>query len=684
LHSLPPQRVVQPSFLKGFSKELPVARIRLPIRWLSVALLASLSSRGWAVQPSESLLPATTKGFISTHDVDEVRKKFNETQLGEMVADPLMKPFIDDLRKQIGQMMEKAGKKLGVKWGDLEGVYGGEVAAALIQPDPKDRMSHATVLIVDITGKREQANALLAKIDANQKANKAVRSATKAGGVDLTVYTQPQKAGETAPERAYYFIRDDQLVVSDHQAVITAIAGRFGGSAKDSLATVKAFEYSMQRNAKEAGEARHHVRWFIEPFGYLDASRAAQGARRKRGTDILKILQTQGFAAIQGVGGNVFFATAGTELLHRTYVYAPPAQPPQGNDKYHLAMRMLDFPNSAAPGDLEPQAWAMADIASYLTFNWKMKEAFEFSETLVDAIAGDKGVFKDIWLNMKVDPNGPKIDIFQGLVNHLGTRATLLSDVRLPVDIKSERLMALIEVMNESIVEQTVEQAFRNDPQARKRVFRDRTIWEITQEEGLVEEEPELMIEGAGFVVAEGEGGDAVAAESAEVAQDAKKKPAGGAAPPAGPQKMPNMAITVHEGHLVVATHVDFVEDLIAQNGNPMNLGSMEDYGRVRQALTKLGSQNDSFRFFARTDESYRATYELLKQGRLPEAETMFAHILNAMMVPGEEGGVRKQAIDASKLPDFDQVKKYLGPGGVYAQSEEDGWLVVGCLLKKQ
>jgi hypothetical protein len=519
---------------------------------------------------------------------------------------------------------------------------------------------------------------LLAKIDANQTANKAKRSSTKSGGVDLTVYTQPPKPGETAPERAYYFIRDDQLVVSDHQAVITAIAGRFGGSAKDSLATVKAFEYSMQRNAKEAGEARHHVRWFIEPFGYLDASRAAQGARRKRGTDILKILQTQGFAAIQGVGGNVFFATGGVELLHRTYVYAPPANPPQGNDKYHLAMRMLDFPNSAT---LDPQAFALADVAGYLTFNWKMKEAFDFSETLVDAIAGDKGVFKDIWLNMKVDPNGPKIDIYKGLVDHLGTRATLLSDVRLPVDLKSERLMALIEITNPTVVTQTLEQAFRNDPQARKRVFREQTIWEITQEEGLAEEEPELMIEGAGFVVAEGESGDGGGDGAGEALQD-KKKDAPPA--PAGNQKMPNMAITVHAGHLVVATHVDFVEDLIAQNGNPMNLGAMEDYGRVRRAMTKLGSQNDSFRFFARTDESYRATYELLKQGRLPEAETMFAHILNALMVPGEEGGVRKQAIDASKLPDFDQVKKYLGPGGVYAQSEEDGWLVVGCLLKKQ
>jgi len=483
------------------------------------------------------------------------------------------------------------------------------------------------------------------------------------------VYTQPLASGQTTPERSFYFIRDDQLVVSDHQAVATAIAGRFDGKAQDTLASVAAFQHSMERNTKEAGQIRHHVRWFIEPFGYAEAARAAQGGRKKRGTDLLKILQTQGFPAIQGLGGYVFFATQGTEVLHRTFIYAPPVKRPANDarkDKYDLAMRMLDFPNSAVPEQLEPQSWAMTDVATYLSFNWKMKEAFNFSETLVDAIAGDKGVFKEIWLSLKTDPNGPKIDIHKGLVDHLGTRATLLSDVRVPVDTKSERLMGLIEVTDPTTVAKTVEQAFRNDPQAKRREFRGQVIWEITQNEGLAEE-TELMIEGAGFVSA----GATVAAPGAPMKEEEEKK-------------LPNMAITVFQGHLVIATHVDFIEDLIAQAGNSMHLGNMEDFRRVRQALTQLGSKNDSFQFFSRTDESYRATYELVKQNKLPQAETMLARLLNAMLGPKEDGAVRKQEIDGSKLPDFEQVKKYLGPGGLYAQTEENGWWLVGCLLKKQ
>ena len=114
----------------------------VPLLFCGTQLLAS--------QPSETLLPKTTKGFISTMNVDEVRKAFNATDLGAMVADPVMKPFIDDFKTQINRKMEESGDKIGVRWEDLEGVYGGEVSMSLIQPDPKDKNSHATALIVDV------------------------------------------------------------------------------------------------------------------------------------------------------------------------------------------------------------------------------------------------------------------------------------------------------------------------------------------------------------------------------------------------------------------------------------------------------------------------------------------------------------------------------------------------------
>ena len=137
---------------------------------------------------------------------------------------------------------------------------------------------------------------------------------------------------------------------------------------------------------------------------------------------------------------------------------------------------------------------------------------------------------------------------------------------------------------------------------------------------------------------------------------------------------LPNMAVAVYVDHLIIATHVDYIKDLIDHQqklaaGQATGLAQEQDYQRVRPVLVALGSNLDSFHFFTRTDESYRATYELFKQGKLPEAETLLARLLNAIMGPQEEGVIRKQELDGSKLPDFNLVKKYLGPGGLFAQS---------------
>lgn len=641
----------------------------IPIRKLcsySSGLLAAcaVATPLLAVQPSETLLPDTTKGFLSTQDVNEVRDAFNKTQLGEMVADPAMKPFIEDLRRQIGAKMEKAGSKLGVNWEDLEKVYAGEVALAVIQPDPKNKMSHAMALIVDVTGKQKEVDELLAKIHKNQTDKKAVRSVVRSRlveGMTMTMYTQPLAKGQTVPERSYYFIKDDMLVATDSYNTIDAIAARFGNKeAQGSLAGVKAFDYTMKVAEREKGKLEHHVRWFIEPFGFAEARRAAEGGRKKRGTDMLKILQQQGFTAIQGAGGYIFFNTGDEEILHRTYVYAPAVR--EKGDKYDLAARMLQFPNG---GNLTPQRWALSDVGAYLTMNWKTQDAFKYSETLVDAVAGEPGVFKDMWQSLRTDPMGPRIDIYGGLVNHLGERVTLLSDTVLPVDTKSERTLTAVEVAQPKIVADTIERAFKDDPSAKKIVHGGHVIWEIHNDEESANVS-ELSIEGAGFVSAD---------SASDEDEDGDGKPL-----------VSNFAVTVFDGHLMFSTHTSFIQDVIDRADAGTDVGMTRDFQRVEKALQRLGSNQDCVRYFARTDESYLMTYELLKQNKLPQGESIFAKLINGVM--SEEGvkdpSTRTPEIDGRKLPDFDLVKKYFGPTGTYVQSENDGWYVVGCLLKRE
>lgn len=609
-----------------------------------------------AVQPAETILPNTTKLFISTLDVEETRKQFNETQLGGMLNDPLMKPFIDDLGGQIKKKMQAADMGMGVTWDDMEGVYGGESVIARIQPDPKDKNSFALVVLIDITGKDAKAATLLKKIDAQQKLEGAVRKEVSImPGLNGVQYTQKARKGAPRQEIDYYFIKDNFLVATDWYPVAKGMAERIGKPANtDSLATVEAFKFTMQRNAEVAAKdnLKFHVRWFAEPFGYMEASRAANKRNETKGQDLLKILQAQGFSGIRGVGGYVFLNTPNDEVLHRTYVYAP-------QDKFKLAARMLQFPNTSQK--LVPQAWSMEGLGTYLTFNWKMQDAFKFSETLIDAVAGEPGVFDDTWASLKTDPQGPQIDVYKGLIDHLGERATILSDVLQPVNEQSERMLVAIEVKDAKTVKETVGKFFKTDPTATRREFEGYEIWEIEKEQTASADGPMLNIEGTEFVAAD----------------NPKKKGDG----EEQERKLPNMAVTVFEGHLVIATHFDYVKSLIVNHkAKTKNLAELEDFKRVNARLVKLGQDTDSFRYFAKTEESYRSTYEMMRQNKLPQTESMFARMLNMMLNPDPDEGDRDSVIDGSKLPPYEQMVKYLGPTGAFAQTEAEGWWIVGTL----
>ena len=52
------------------------------------------------VQAGEELLPGVTKGFLSVTNVTELGGRWNKTQLGHLMNDPAMEPFVKDLRHQ--------------------------------------------------------------------------------------------------------------------------------------------------------------------------------------------------------------------------------------------------------------------------------------------------------------------------------------------------------------------------------------------------------------------------------------------------------------------------------------------------------------------------------------------------------------------------------------------------------
>ncbi len=615
-----------------------------------VSLLWFEPSRCAAVQPSDTLLPPTTKGYLSIPDVDAFESSFEATQLGKLIEDPLLKPFYEDVREQIESRVVRSDNPLNIRLEELRKICGGEVCLAMIQPD-EDENLHASAVLVDITDREEETRELLDRLAEELKERGAVRSVQTIGETELVTHTLPKREGATQSRQAFYFIKDRQLVASDHEATIKLILQNMGQPTGARLAQATAYQATMSRCAEAAGDLSPQVRWFVEPFGYAQTVRAAAGGRKRRGTDMLKVLSNQGFSAMQGMGGYVNMSIDGQDILHRTFIYAPPVN--KTDERYELAARMMNFPNGS---ELPPEAWVLEGVANYLSFHWKMQGAFECAQSLVDEVAGAP-VFEDILESLERDPNGPQINVRQGLVKHLGERVVFFSDYRTPITIDSERWTLAFQVTNPAVVAKTLDKAMEADPDANLRMVGKQKVWEIQREAEELEFE-ELDIAGVGF------GGMDEEEEEEEP-----------------PPLLEHAALTVAHGYLIVTSHLDFMEEILpAVEAKPL-LADTADFLRVQKHLAALGAGVNSARYFSRTQRAFHTTYELIREGKMPEAKTMLGVVLNRLLGPEERGVLREQRIPGERLPEFDQIRHYFGPAGIYVLSEDNGWYVCGCIL---
>ncbi len=697
---------------------------------------------------TERLLPATTVGFAAVEDFDQLRDRWNETQLGKLMADPVMEPFAEDIRRQFRERWSRLDERLGLTLEDLEGVPSGEVAVALVQPA---RHEAATTMLVDITGNVPQAQQLLEKVSASLLRDGAKRQTFEVLDTTVIVFDLPELPSDgglaralalgearqpdqpAEPRRAIYFLTTNVLGVSDNLEVIKGILSRIQGSAGESLAETPAFRAVMDRCAKDAGREGAQFRWFLQPIPYAEAMRAASPpAEPRRGKDMLDVFREQGFRGIRGVGGFADFAAEGHELIHRTAVHAP--QPFTG------ALKMLSFPNAT---EFTPQPWVPSELATYSTFYCDIPNIFDHFGPLFDELFGgavflfavalehqkglasgdlskvlrsnfaefeitlpakvqiremepdqaweikhDKDVFilrrmggelrafqkqvglwDDVLEGLKTDPKGPKLDLRAELIDHLGPRISVLSDFRLPITPSSERLLFAIETKAPKQVAVAIAKSMRNDPNARRIEINGYDVWEMLEEELDDPGVPEVQL------------GDIPSLPP--LTNPLKQDDEDDEELEEEQRLLPHAAVTVAHGHLLVASHLDFLVKILKPEEGFRPLSDDIDYRVVQAAIDALGVDARFGQIFSRTDEEYRPTYELIRQGKMPESETLLARLLNAGLGTGKRHEPREQQIDGSKLPDFEVVRRYLGPAGSVLSSEPDGWFLKGAMLTK-
>ncbi len=619
--------------------------------WVALLVLTIQAGLALAVNPSETLLPATTKGFLSITNMDQLSEQWDKTQLGQLSKDPVMKPFADDLRRQAADRLWDLRRRLGASLEDVASLAHAEASAAFTQ---RAEGGSAVALLVDVTDHQAEAQAFLEKVAQNMAEQKAKQSAIEVGGVPGTLFVLPKAedaAEDEPPPQTVYVLQGDLLAGADDFDLIKGILGRVVGDSGDSLAKLPAFRAIMDRCQKDAGEVVPQVRWFIEPFGYSKTTREdTPEEERPRGRTLLDQLEAAGFGAIQAIGGFVDLAVDRYELVHRTTVYAP--------KPHEKSMKMMVFPNTAHSS---PPAWIPRDVATYTILYCDLLNAFDNAGPLFDEVLGEgqEGIWEDTLKGLLEDEDGPQIDYRKELFKFLDTELIAVTDYELPITTTSERLLYAIKVKDVDAVKKALEKTQSVNEEARRRELEGHVIWETVLREKAKVERVELDLPPLGF-------------DREEEAMEETGEPF-----------LPNMALTVAHGYLLIASHYDFLARMLQPANEREALGRSVDFRIVDTLLKRLAPEETSVRGFSRTDEEYRPTYEILRQGKMPESESMLGRALNDLLGPDPDT-TRKQEIDASKAPDFDFVRRHLGPAGTFAVSEEDGWFFKGIMLSKE
>ncbi len=468
--------------------------------------------------------------------------------------------------------------------------------------------------------------------------------------------------GDGKAQQTVYFIKDNLLVGIDDRAEAESIVKRFAGNATDNLKSLKAYQATMEKCQREAGKLEPEARWFIDPFGFIFADRTLHEQPSKREQDIAKILYDNGFSAIQGAGGYLNQLVDGhIELLARSAVYAPPTKE---NDplRWTSAMRMLQMPNGPP---VEPQSWLPRELAGYVTLNIKLTDAFDHVGPLVDAIQEHEDAWKNTLDGWKNDPYGQQVDVRKEFIENMGNRVTVMSSYDTPISEESERAIFAIEAKDEKALAKTLEKWMSKEEVVKHQVGQY-VIYERVQKDAT---EPDIDAP-AGFST------KSTGSDEKSVNEKRQKE-----------RVLPNSAVTVALGHLIKASDMKYLTEILQGFGQRERLASSADYHQMQEIMNKLAPGERSAYHFGRSDEEVRPTFDLIRQEKMPQSKSMLGKLLNKILTTEDEkkqGVPRRQRVNGANLPEFEAVRRYFGPHGAVVRSEKDGWFVTSVLLNTE
>lgn len=413
-----------------------------------------VSAQSRAAGP-EKALPANTVAYLKVENAAKLRKEFNASQFGKMLADSAMIPLREDIKSKLEEPNKKLQETFGLTILELFTLPQGTISVALVSK-PEN------------AGKGGPPVTMLATADAGDEANRM-----------NDVLTKMTKAAEDKGARiARQTFKDLKLTIirendDDKTPVIWAKAGTAFHVATD-LDALKEYisNASGRADSLAASDAYRGVMKGIgedsQVVFFADAQQIislAIASNPNGNVDQMKQqLKILGVETFKGVGLSFNFNKEEYDQITKLFFYAP--GPAEG------VLKIFAMP----PIELKPQAWVPASVLSYQSFSWNFDKAWKAISELVEQFGA--GAIID-QAQRGIDPNGG-FDIKKDVIGPLGNRVTILSDLKKPITEKSQRTLFAIELDDEKAFLATFNKLIAvANASPKKRDFQGTTIYDF-------------------------------------------------------------------------------------------------------------------------------------------------------------------------------------------------------------
>ncbi|MBX3422859.1 MAG: hypothetical protein KF752_15000 [Pirellulaceae bacterium] len=590
------------------------------------------------------LLPDSVQAVVWIPDSKDLTDRWDRTLLHELGNQPALKPFFSDQQEMIQNRLMEAGWRLGVKPQELTEFFKGQLTVAWLEL-LAERKPFALVMIADVGADQKVHADMLTKIDNALAQHKAAKKQLQHLNQEITQYTLPRRTGQLLDENTFLATASGKLLVSDDLPQMQNLIAKLQGQAGSEKALQDDADFLKTRQElRISGKAQ--IEYFVRPLGIARVIRAISGKRSKNSADILAVLKNQGFTAVRSIAGEIWVAAEGADMAHRGFVLA-------------------DFPLPRSAGVLEFPNAAMADVpsfvgenaSSFMALNWDAQTAFWKARELVDELVGNQGVFDEVINGIKNDVNGPQVDIRNEFLPLLTNDILAVTDAKSgPVDVDSRRNLIALKVNDGAKAAAILNRVMKAEANAELLEIDGVAVWKVTNAKD--DNNSEEFAEFGAF----------------DDSEEETEEP-----------WLNQWAICVLDGYFVFASHTEMIEEAVAQSrrGQQTGLSAQADYQRIRRAVVGLMDEQTPCAWkISRNHLAFRVQYELFRQGKLQESESMLSTLLNRVVQQSEEAaGGEAKAIDGHSLPPFEEISHYLQPSGLKVLTTHTGWEFGGIWL---